>query len=72
MLLVVLFEFIVVKFAQYKDRELVLAAAKKKRPRGIYVNEDFSLRIMARRIELLPKMMKAPEEGKIAQSIRCL
>ena len=54
---------IVVKFAQYKDRELVLAAAKKKRPRGIYVNEDFSQRIMAR---LLPKMMKAREEGKIA------
>ena len=57
---------IVVKFAQYKDRELVLAAAKKKRPRGIYVNEDFSQRIMARRKELLPKMMKAREEGKIA------
>ena len=55
-----------VKFAQYKDRELVLAAAKKKRPRGIYVNEDFSQRIMARRKELLPKMMKAREEGKIA------
>ena len=72
MLLVVLFEFIVVKFAQDKDHELVLAAAKKKRPRGIYVNEDFSLRIMARRKELLPKMMKAPEESKIAQSIRCL
>ena len=57
---------IVVKFAQYKDRELVLAAAKKKRPRGIYVNEDYSQRIMARRKELLPKMMKAREEGKIA------
>ena len=53
---------IVVKFAQYKDRELVLAAAKKKRPRGIYVNEDY----WARRKELLPKMMKAREEGKIA------
>ena len=57
---------IVVKFAHYKDRELVLAAAKKKRPRGIYVNEDFSQRIMARRKELLSKMMKAREEGKIA------
>ena len=30
------------------------------------MNEDFSQRIMARRKELLPKMMKAREEGKIA------
>ena len=57
---------IVVKFSQYKDRELLLAAAKKKRPRGIYVNEDFSQRIMARRKEHLPKMTKAREEEKIA------
>ena len=57
---------IVVKFNSYKDRELVLQAAKKNRPRGIYVNEDYSQRVMARRKELLPKMMKAREEGKIA------
>ena len=56
---------IVVKFKSYKDRELVLQAAKKNRPRGIYVNEDYSKRVMARRKELLPKMMKAREEGKI-------
>ena len=55
---------IVVKLKSYKDRELV--AAKKNRPRGIYVNEDYSQRVMARRKELLPKMMKAREEGKIA------
>ena len=40
--------------------------SKKNRPRGIYVNEDYSQRVMARRKELLPKMMKAQEEGKIA------
>lgn len=57
---------IVVKFESFKDRELVLQAAKKKRPRGIYVNEDYSQRVMARRKELLPKMMKAREEGKVA------
>ena len=44
----------------------MLQAAKKNRPRGIYVNEDYSQRIMARRNELLPKMMKAREEMKIA------
>ena len=30
------------------------------------MNEDCSRRVMARRKELLPKMMKAQEEGKIA------
>ena len=39
---------IVVKFKSYKDRELVLQVAKKNRPRGIYVNEDYSQRVMAR------------------------
>ena len=40
---------IVVKLKSYKDRELVLQAAKKNLPRGIYVNEDYSQRVMARR-----------------------
>ena len=57
---------LVVKFKSYMDRELVLQAAKKNRPRGIYVNEDYSQTVMARRKELLPKMTKAREEGKIA------
>ena len=56
---------IIIKFANYKDHELMLAAAKKKQPRGIYVNEDFLQRIRAKHKELLPKMMKAIEEGKI-------
>ena len=53
---------IVVKFKSYKDRELVLQAAQKNRPRGIYVNEAYSQRVRARRKEL----MKTREEGKIA------
>ena len=40
---------LVVKFKSYMHRELVLQAAKKNRPRGIYVNEDYSQRVMARR-----------------------
>jgi len=55
---------IVVKFANYKGRELVLAAAKKKQPRGFYINEDFSQRVMARRKQLLPKVLKSREEGR--------
>ena len=55
---------IVVKFKSYTDRDLVLQSAKKNRPRGTYVNEDYSQRVMARRKELLPKMMKTREEGK--------
>ena len=30
------------------------------------MNEDYSQRVVARRKELLPKIMKAREEGKIA------
>ena len=55
-----------VKFETYRDRELVLAAAKKKQSRGIHVMEDFSQRIMARSKHFLPNLMKAREEGKIA------
>ena len=57
---------VVVKFGNYEDRELVLASAKRKQPRGFCVNKDFSQRIKARRKELLSKMLKAREEGKIA------
>jgi len=55
---------IVVKYAQYKDRELVLAAAKKERTRGIYVNEDFSQRTMARRKALLPRNYESTRRRK--------
>ena len=52
---------IVVKFASFKAKDAVLQAAK---PRGVYVNEDFSMRVVNRRRELLPEMRAAGEHGK--------
>ena len=57
---------IVIKFTSFKDRDTVLRAARTTRPRDIYVNEDYSQRVMTRRKELLPEMRAARERGKIA------
>ena len=57
---------VVVKFESYKDRDTVMRAARKEKPRGVYINEDLSQRVMARRRELMPRLREAREQGKIA------
>ena len=57
---------VVVKFESYKDRDTVMRAARKEKPRGVFVNEDLSQRVMARRRELMPKLREARQQGKIA------
>ena len=57
---------IVVRFETYKDRDCILQAARKEKPRGIFVNEDLSHRVMARRKQLMPKLREARSNGKIA------
>ena len=54
------------KFSGFKARDAVLQAARATRPRGVYVNEDFSMRVVNRRKELLPEMKEARDRGKIA------
>ena len=39
---------IVVKFESYKDRDTILQATRKQKPRGIFINEDLSHRVMER------------------------
>ena len=58
---------VVVNFESYKQRDLILQAALKEKPRGVYVNEDLSLRVMAKRKELLPRLREAREKGNIAE-----
>ena len=43
-----------------------MQAARKEKPRGVYINEDLSQRVMARRRELMPRLREAREQGKIA------
>ena len=57
---------IVVKFASFKARDAILQAARAAKPRGVYVNEDFSMRVVNRRKELIPEMRAARDIGKIA------
>ena len=57
---------VVVKFESYKDRDTVMRAARKEKPRGVFVNEDLSQRVMARIRELMPRLREARQQGKIA------
>ena len=50
----------------FKAKDAVLQAARSAKPRGVYINEDFSMRVVNRRKELLPEMRAAREIGKIA------
>ena len=45
-----------VKFEKDKEKELVLQAARENRPKGLYVKEDYSQRVVDKRKELLPKL----------------
>ena len=57
---------LIAKFAYFKDKEAIQQAARAMKPQGLYVNEDYSQRVLAKRRELLPKMREARERGKIA------
>ena len=57
---------IVVKFSSFKERDAIIRAARTVKPRGVYVNEDYSQRVITRRKELLPQMKEARERGKVA------
>ena len=46
--------------------DAIIRAARTVKPRGVFVNEDYSQRVVSRRKELLPKMREARENGKIA------
>ena len=57
---------IVVKMTKYKQKEMVLRAAKEKRLEKIFINEDYSHRVVTKRQALVPKMLEARRAGKIA------
>ena len=57
---------IVCKLYDWKEREAILKAARRVKPHGIHIYEDLAEETMAKRRELLPKLKRAKEEGKIA------
>lgn len=54
---------IVVKLLSYKDREAILKKAKEIRPKGIFVNQDFSVRVSKVRKELRSHIHNLKQQG---------
>lgn len=57
---------IVAKLLNYKDKETILKSSRKLKGSGIYINEDFSARVVKRRSEQQEALYQARREGKIA------
>lgn len=57
---------VVVKLLRYQDREAILKKGPMLKNTGIFVSDDVSDRIQARRKEQLPKLKEARSRGKIA------
>lgn len=57
---------VVVKLLRYQDREAILGRGAMLKNTGIFISDDVSERIQARRKELLPKLKEARRNGKLA------
>ena len=55
---------IVVRFQLWKDKEIVVRAARRIRPEGMKFFEDFFKRTLDRRKENIPELIKKRKEGK--------
>ena len=54
---------IVARFFNYKDRESILKAKKKLHGTNIFINEDYSDRVMKKRKDLMPKLKEARKKN---------
>lgn len=54
---------IVVKLSSYKHREAILKRTKERKPKGIFINEDFSARVSRARKELRPMVQDLKRKG---------
>lgn len=57
---------IVARFLNYKDRESVLKAKKKLRGTNVFVNEDYSDRVIKKRMDLMPELKEARRKNQRA------
>ena len=60
---------IVRKLMSWKEKEDILRTARKIKPPGLFVNEDFAAETVRKRKELLPDLKRAKDQGKIAYFI---
>ena len=57
---------IIAKFVNWKEKEEVLASARKIRPPGVKFVQDLSHLVLDRRQDQVPKMLEARSKGKVA------
>jgi len=57
---------VVVRLSRFKDRENILRKVREVKPRGLFINEDFSQAVQDRRRQLVTKMKEHRAQGKIA------
>ena len=57
---------IVTQFLNYKDRETIFKAKKKLHGTNMFVNEDYSDRVIKKRTELMPKLKEARRKNQRA------
>ena len=60
---------IVARISSWKTKERILKEARSKRPKGVLFLNDFSKRILDRRAEQIPQMLKARQECKVAYMV---
>ena len=60
---------IVAKISSWKVKENILREARRKRPEDIMFLHDLSKRTLERRQELIPEMLEARKQGKIAYMV---
>ena len=58
---------IVARFLNYKDREAVFKANKKLHGTNMFVNEDYSDRVIKKLTELMPKLKEARRKNQRAE-----
>ena len=57
---------IVAKLQSWKQKSAVIKDAQKKKPKDISFKEDFSNRVLERRAQLIPEMLSARAQGRVA------
>ena len=57
---------IVCRLANWKQKDLILRAARKEKPEGFFVNEDLAAETLERRKDQMPKLKQAKQAGKMA------
>lgn len=60
---------IVCRIRDWKQKEEILRRARKRKPKGLFVNEDIAAETLQKRKDQLPKLVEARKAGKIAYFI---